>query len=201
MNQEDDFTYEDVEQPKQEVEVYEAPAKVLMLAQELPDLDAMQVGENIAMQYLQFRQGEAIRAIFAGMTTITSNKNLQGGESPRVLPSVVLQTKDGLFLNSGASLVNQLRNVPGGTPIQVTFTGKEKTTGGNNVNKFEVRLLKLGMAHVSNTMTREQAGEVLTPAKAKMSTLNKDLLTLLLNSNGKNVTKEMRDAAKVLLAK
>lgn len=160
MNPEEDFTYEDIEpsHEQREVEVYEAPAKGLMLAQELPDLDAMKVGENIAMQYLQFEKGVSIRAIFAGMTTITSNKNLKDGEASRVLPSVVLQTKDGLFLNSGTSLVNQLRNVPAGTPIQVTFTGKEQTSGGNNVNKFEVRLLKVTSA-IPDAMTREQAGK------------------------------------------
>lgn len=127
-----------------EVEVYQAPNKGLMLATELPDLDKMAVSEQaISMQYLAFDKDVKVRANYAGMTKIKSKKNLQPGEDFRELDAVVLQTKTGLFLNSGASLVEQLRAIPAGTPIQVTFIGTEKTSSGNNVNKFDVRLLSL----------------------------------------------------------
>lgn len=160
------------ENETQEVEVYQAPAQGLMLAQDLPDLDAMTPSEPIAMQYLKFQQGVAVRANYAGMTKIQSKKNLKEGEGFRELDAVVLQTKSGLFLNSGASLVNQLKNVSIGTPVQVTFTGQETTSNGNNVNKFDVRLLS---AWKPKEETITKWNDLIAKAKAAGITMNFDI--------------------------
>ncbi len=108
----------------------------------LPDLsdDNVDVGVSIAPKYYEFLvAGEIVRAVYNGMTVITSNKNGQRRE----IDTVVFQNKDGVFLNSGANLVQQLRGFPVGNPIQITYLGKEKTNSGNEVKRFEVRVLSL----------------------------------------------------------
>lgn len=108
----------------------------------LPDLsdDNVDVGVSIAPKYYEFlAAGEIVRAVYNGMTVITSNKNGQRRE----IDTVVFQNKDGVFLNSGANLVQQLRGFPVGNPIQITYLGKEKTNSGNEVKRFEVRVLSV----------------------------------------------------------
>lgn len=109
---------------------------------EMPDLDAAEAGVSLEMKYYEFNQaGQVVRAIYNGVTKI-NKKNQSTGEMEQ-MPAVVFQTKDGVFLNSGDNLLNQLSKLMPGTPIQITYEGKEKTAGGFNVNKFNVRILNL----------------------------------------------------------
>jgi hypothetical protein len=111
---------------------------------ELPDLDAAEEGINIAPQYYEFlKAGDTVRAIFNGMTSITSTKNVKPGEPARVIPTAVFQNKGGVYINSGANLVNQIRNLRPGTPVQIEYQGEEKTSSGNKIKKFEVHILKI----------------------------------------------------------
>ena len=161
------------ENETQEVEVYQVPAQGLMLAQDLPDLDSMSASDQpLTMTYLVFEKGQVIRANYAGIKVIKSKKNLKEGEDFRELDAVVLQTKDNIYLNSGANLVEQLRMIPIGTPVQVTFSGKEQTTNGNNVNKFDVRPLSVWKPKEE---TVSKWNDLTAKAKAAGITMNFDI--------------------------
>lgn len=106
----------------------------------MPDLDAADEGMDVAPRYMEFKAvGERIRGFYVGKSSITSKKN----NETKIVPSVVIQNKDGFFLNSGASLVDQLGKIKPGTPVQITYRGTEKTSRGNDVKKYEVKLLNL----------------------------------------------------------
>ena len=154
---------------------------------EVPNLDEAEVGINIAPKYFEFKdEGDQVRAIYNGMTTITSTKN---GDR-KDIPAVVFQNKEGVFLNSGASLINQLRNLQPGRAIQITYTGKEKTKGGNNVNTFDVRLLNVAPVNMPSTTKQ------ILPPKPKV---NNDVVTAfwtkitamkMTNIEGQNILNE-----------
>ena len=114
---------------------------------DIPDLseEAATPGVSLAPQYYEgfVKAGDKVRAIFNGLTTIHSKKNVRPGDPAREIPAVVFQNRDGVFIHSGANLVSQLQGFPYGKPIQITFLGQEKTGTGNMVNKFEVRVLNL----------------------------------------------------------
>lgn len=118
-----------------------------MSPNEIPDLsdENVTIGSSLAPQYYQgfVNEGDFVRAIFNGITITKSRKNVPAGQPPKEIPTAVFQNKDGVFLHSGSSLVPQLQKCRPGTPIQITYTGTEKTASGNNVNKFEVRLLNV----------------------------------------------------------
>ncbi len=107
---------------------------------DFPELDTAEVGMSIEKKYFEFDlKGKKIRAVFNGMDFITSTKN---GERKQI-PAICFQTKEGVFLNSGASLVEQFKNIPPGTPVQIEYLGDAKTASNNNVKKFDVRLLNV----------------------------------------------------------
>ena len=120
---------------------------IFIAPDDIPDLsdEAVQPGVSLSPQYYEsfVNAGDTVRAIFNGLTVIHSTKNLRPGEPAREIETVVFQNRDGVFLHSGANLVNQLRGYPTGRPIQITFLGQEKTGSGNKVNKFEVRALNV----------------------------------------------------------
>lgn len=106
---------------------------------EFPDLDDAEVGISLETKYREFNQpGEIVRAVFNGIGKM-SKRNKDGGLDE--LPAAYFQTKEGVFLNGGDNLVNQLSNIRPGTRIQIKYIGKVKTNSGNNVNKFEVNVL------------------------------------------------------------
>ena len=114
---------------------------------DIPDLsdEAATPGFSLAPQYYEgfIKPGDKVRAIFNGLTVIKSRKNIKPGDPAKEIETVVFQNRDGVFLHSGANLVSQLRGFPSGKPIQITYIGKEKTGSGNEINKFEVRVLNL----------------------------------------------------------
>jgi len=115
--------------------------------EDIPDLsdEGVTVGVSLAPQYYEgfIKPGDSVRAIYNGMTIIKSRKNIKPGDPAKEIETVVFQNKDGVFLHSGANLISQLRGFPYGKPIQITFVGKEKTGSGNEINKFEVRVLNI----------------------------------------------------------
>jgi len=108
---------------------------------DMPNLENAEVGMSIEQKYYEFSEkGQKVRAIYNGLKHIITKK---GEDERQTIPAIVFQNKDGVFLNAGASLVEQLSNIPPGTPIEITYLGKEKTNSGFNVNKFDVRLLNV----------------------------------------------------------
>jgi hypothetical protein len=116
--------------------------------EEMPDLESADVGINIQPEYVEFiNVGDKIRAVYNGITHITTKDKQNPGEYKKI-EAVVMQTKDGVKLNAGASLVNQFRNLRPGTAVQVTYSGKEKTKSGNEVKTYDVRLLNVPRVNV-----------------------------------------------------
>jgi hypothetical protein len=114
---------------------------------DLPDLtdDNVTLGASLAPKYYEgfVKEGDSVRAFYCGLTITRSRKNVKPGDPPKEIPTVVFQNKDGVFIHSGANLVSQLRNCSPGTAIQITYLGSEKTGSGNNINKFDARVLEV----------------------------------------------------------
>ena len=117
-----------------EVEVENTGSLSLMNPADIPDLDAMDAGTSLRMEYREFNtEGEKVRCIFVGMTKMPG----QRGQ----IDAAVFQTKLKGFINAGANLVSQVRMLKGGTPVEIEYDGKEKTASGNFVKVFSVRVL------------------------------------------------------------
>ena len=132
---------------------------------QMPDLDAMEEGFTLAAKYIEFmKEGESERGVFLGFTKM---KNQKGDE----IDLANFQNKNGVWVNAGANLVFQLhdRGVPHGTPLQVTYRGKVRTNGGNEVKTFDVRILnhKAGAAVPNPIAAREQAQRAERQAQGK----------------------------------
>jgi hypothetical protein len=127
------------------VAVEDAKTIAYMNPNEVPDLDNMNEGMNIAPQYWEVEnRGESKRGVLIGWST------LNGQNGP--VPLAVLQNKEGIWTSAGTNLVQQLKNISMHTPVQVTYEGKEKTSKGNMVKKFTVKLLNQKPAPVIPTL-------------------------------------------------
>jgi hypothetical protein len=116
------------------VAVEEEKTIAYMNPNEVPDLDNMNEGMNIAPQYWEVEnRGESKRGVYIAKSTL----NGQNG----VVPMVVLQNRDGIWTSAATNLVQQIFNMPFGTCVQATYEGKEKTGKGFMVKKFTVKLL------------------------------------------------------------
>jgi hypothetical protein len=120
---------------------------ILVSPDDIPDLsdNGVTVGASLAPQYYQgfLKAGDVVRGIYNGMTITKTRKNVKPGDPAKEIETVVFQNRDGVFFHSGANLVSQLRGYPAGKPIQITYLGSERTSGGNDINKFEVRVLNV----------------------------------------------------------
>lgn len=119
-----------------------------------PDLDNAKVGIAIDPKYKQFKDGESLRCIFCGFTLIKKDE----------LTAAVLQAKDGFYLNSGTSLVEQLKNLAPGTAVQVTYQGEKSLGGGKRVNLFQVNILDVGPVATQTVVIPSPSGASPTPA-------------------------------------
>jgi len=105
----------------------------------LPDLEAAEPGISLNPKYREFNdEGETVRAVFCGFTT------MQSQNQEKQIPVAIFQTRTEVFVNAGANLVQQVKSLKPQTPVQITYTGKEKTKSGNYVKTFDVRLLVFG---------------------------------------------------------
>jgi hypothetical protein len=112
----------------------EKPSIAYIPPTEVPDLDEMNEGMNIAPEYWEVEnKGDTKRGVLIGWSV------LNGQNGP--VPLAVLQNKAGIWTCAGTNLVQQLRNISIGTPLQATYEGKEKTSKGNMVKKFTIKLL------------------------------------------------------------
>lgn len=110
-----------------------------MIAQ-LDMLDDAEATIVLKAKYHSFEsKGEKVRGFFMGYDELTKNE-LAG---PKKLEVVQLLTKEGMKYLGGNSLTPQFKQLIVGMPVEVTYTGKEKTSSQNEVKTFDVRLLKL----------------------------------------------------------
>lgn len=119
-----------------EVEITDSKHLAFMNPADIPDLDAMEAGTSLRMEYREFNtEGEKVRCIFVGMTKMPG----QRGE----IDAAVFQTKLKGFINAGANLISQVKMLKPGTPVEIEYDGKERTATGNTVKVFSVRVLTL----------------------------------------------------------
>lgn len=117
------------------------PQPIVIPQDQIPDVDGMEEGSSLQAQYMEFlNAGEVLRGVFVGFSTMNSKKKDDGG-APIQIPVAHIQNKNGIFVNAGANLTSQLANCPVGTPVQITYKGKEKTGSGMEVKVFEVKML------------------------------------------------------------
>lgn len=116
---------------------------------DMPDLDAAEVGFNIQPESLEFKTpGQSARAVFNGFTLLkVKDQNRPGEYVDR--EAAVLQMKTGVKINMGANLLKQLKLIPTGTAVQITFKGEEKTNGGRNVKVYDVHILNVARANIA----------------------------------------------------
>jgi hypothetical protein len=100
----------------------------------LQNLNAMRGGISLNAKYREFDAvGETIRGVFLGMKTIVKGKE-------HIEAVTWIDSGKQLWLNAGKILVNQLRDLPKGTPVEITYTQKLKVEMGY-AKEFEVRPL------------------------------------------------------------
>jgi hypothetical protein len=108
-------------------------------------LDAMPEGFSLQQAYLVFdAPGTTYRLLYVGMSEMYSP------EQSKQIPLAVFMWRNPetraiqRVVHAGDNLVKQLQNcpiMPSGTPIKVTFIGKEKANSGRTFNKFDVVVL------------------------------------------------------------
>lgn len=126
----------------------------------MPDLEEAELGFNIQPQSVEFAvPGEKLRGIYTGTTILqVKDQNNPGMYVDR--ETAVLQTKDGIRINMGANLVKQLKLLPPGTPVQITYKGEEKTQGGRKVKAYEIVTLRVPGLKIAPVSHQIDAGQV-----------------------------------------
>jgi len=116
---------------------------------DMPDLDEAEEGFNVQAEGIEFKEvGQRIRAVFNGITLFQTKDQQNPGEYVD-RETAILQTKDGIRTNMGANLVKQLKMLPPGTAVQITYKGEQKSKGGRNVKVYEVKTLKVPRLNVA----------------------------------------------------
>ena len=91
--------------------------------------------------YLELaKEGDSFRCIFYGYSTINLTDNETGELIEKEAVQFIMDKQ--IFLNSGVSMLRKFKaaNLEIGTPVEVTFTEKVKTTNGN-VKDYSITLL------------------------------------------------------------
>lgn len=118
---------------------------------DMPDLDAAEVGFNIQPESVEFNTpGQSLRAVFNGFTFLNVKDKVNKGQYVQ-RETAVLQTKTGIKINMGANLIKQLKLIPVGTAVQITYKGKEPTASGNEVKSYDVNLLNVARVNFPAT--------------------------------------------------
>ena len=104
----------------------------------LANLDNMSTGVCLNAKYREFNAvGETMRGIYIGKKTIYKGR----GSERQAIPAVQwIDADKQLWINAGTILVNQLENIPEGTPIEIIYSEKIKMDVGIAKN-YEVRAL------------------------------------------------------------
>ena len=110
---------------------------------EFPDLEEAEVGFNIQPQSVEFTEvGQTLRAVFIGITILNVKDQNNPGEYVQ-RETAVLQARDGIKINMGANLVKQIKLLPPGTPVQITYKGEVKTNGNRKVKEYDIVTLRV----------------------------------------------------------
>jgi hypothetical protein len=126
-----------VEETTNEVAVVEGTTNLNQLLEGLDTAETSSVTVNAESK--EFEEGEVVRCIVAGHTTMTfSGKEGEEDKTKDALKFVVADGK--VFICASTSLVNACRDLIEGTPIEITCTGEIKMKRGK-MKTFDVRKL------------------------------------------------------------
>lgn len=112
--------------------------KLAEIETRLARLDTMQTGICLNAKYKEFDSvGEVMRGIYLGTKSIFKGRGAERQEIPAVQ---WIDADKQLWINAGTILVNQLKDVPSGTPVEIIYSEKIKMDIGIAKN-YEVRAL------------------------------------------------------------
>lgn len=142
-------------------------------------------GASITGGYKEFNKpGESIRCIFAGLTM---NHKYEPDPVTRMQVRRDFQgarfvSEDGVWINSGKTLVDAVSTIQPGTPIEITFVGEKDNKNGPGKTKiFNVRVLEI--AGESSGGQRSMNLETIAKAEAFVA-------GFVVNPEGKVYTKD-----------
>lgn len=146
-------------------------------------LKTAEVGASITGGYREFNEpGVSVRAIFVGMT-----QNHKYEIDPKTRQQVRRDfdgarfvSDTGTWINSGKTLVDAVRTIKPGTPVQITFVGEKDNKNGPGKTKiFDVKTLNVsGVDKGPRSMTAENVR------------LGREFLASFVLKDGKVYTKE-----------
>jgi len=115
-------------------------ALVMPSADMLNSLNDADVGMAMRAKYWTPQTpGEKIRAYFTGMGVMVSTD--QTGKQ-REVPAANFVGPNGAFIHAGTTLVDQVQNLPPGTPVEIVYEGVQKNkTNAGSTKVYVVRLL------------------------------------------------------------
>jgi hypothetical protein len=132
-------------------------------------LERMPEGFSLQQAYLVFDvPGKSYRLLYVGLGEMWSpeqNKNIQTAMFMWRNPETKAIQR---VIHAGDNLVKQLQNCPimtNGTPVKVTFVGKEKANSGRFFNKFDVVVLNPNGTQPSATQPGQDEPTTQTPAQ------------------------------------
>jgi hypothetical protein len=117
----------------------EVNGKVLNIEETLSALEGMSEGDLLSNDYWTPEEGEVVKAVFVGMTTI----NKMNSDTERVeAVQLVMKSDEGRFnrINADKVLVSLCRNLTAPTSLSITCVGKIQGKKGS-YREFEVRKL------------------------------------------------------------
>jgi hypothetical protein len=96
---------------------------------------------NLSPQYLRMEKGEHRKVVFISLDTDDSI-DPDTGELVRGKTFAKFVAADGqTYISSSSGLVAAVADLESGTPLQITYGGKEDIGGGRSLNRFLVQLL------------------------------------------------------------
>jgi hypothetical protein len=115
-------------------------ALVMPSADLLNSLEEAEVGMAMRAKYwTPTAPGEKIRAYFTGMGQMVST-DMQGKQ--REVPAANFVGPNGAFIHAGTTLIDQVLNLPPGTPVEIVYEGVQKNkTNAGQTKVYVVRLL------------------------------------------------------------
>lgn len=112
--------------------------KLQSLEQQLSRLDQMTTGVCLNAKYKEFDAvGEVVRGIYLGIKPIYKGR---GAERQEIPAAQWIDSDKQLWINAGTILVNQMKDIPSGTPVEILYSEKIKMDVGIAKN-YEVRAL------------------------------------------------------------
>jgi hypothetical protein len=139
---------------------------VMPSAELLNSLESADVGMAMRAKYWTPTQpGEKIRGYFTGMGQMLST-DMQGKQ--REVPAANFVGANGAFIHAGTTLIDQVINLPPGTPVEIVYEGVQKNkTNAGQTKVYVVRLLNAKPAGAQQQALPQQQGAKSLPQRSE----------------------------------